>query len=245
MKKLMFAAAVAAGLAVFGDGIESANTVGYNTADFTGKTMVCVGAPFTTVGATTFKLGDFTAEGFDSSSDLLQTIDPDSADGVDFYVYLDAATYGASLAGWWTDDLSEQKNDEEFDVGTGFLGAFGAQEVVLRASGEVPQSPIEMDFTGKTMVIIPNPLPRTVTLSEITAEGFDSSSDLLQTIDPDTADGVDFYVYLDEATYGSALAGWWTDDLSESAGDVEIPAGEAMLGAFGAGEVILTFPGAL
>ena len=245
MKKVMFAAAVAAGLVAFGDGIESANTVGYNDADFSGKTMVCVGVPFTTVGATTFKLGDLTAEGFDAGSDLLQTIDPDTADGVDFYVYLDAATYGASLAGWWDADLTEQFNDLEFDVGTGFLGAFGAQEVVLRAAGEVSSSPIEMDFTGKTMVIVPNPLPRTVTLSEVTAEGFDAGSDLLQTIDPDTADGVDFYVYLDEATYGAALAGWWDADLAESMGDVEIPAGGAMLGAFGAGEVVLTFPAAL
>ena len=245
MKKLMFAAAVAAGLAAFGDGIESSNSVGYNIVDFSGKTMVCVGVPFNSTGATTFKLGDFTAEGFDAGSDTIQTIDPDTADGVDFYVYLDAATYGAALAGWWTDDLSESVNDTEFDVGTGFLGAFGAQGVVLTAAGEVPTSPIEMDFTGKTMVIVPNPLPRTVTLSEITAEGFDAGSDTLQTIDPDTADGVDFYVFLDEATYGAALAGWWTDDLSESAADVEIPAGEAMLGAFGSGEVVLTFPAAL
>ena len=243
MKKVMFGLAAAAAIGAFA--IESANTVGYGTTDFTGKTMVCVGTPFTTVGASTFKLGDFTAEGFDANSDTIQTIDPDSADGVDFYVYLDAATYGAALAGWWTDDLSESKDDEEFDVGTGFLGAVGAQEVVLRAAGQVPDSPIEMDFTGKTMVIVPNPLPRTVTLSEVSAEGFDANSDTIQTIDPDSADGVDFYVYLDEATYGAALAGWWTDDLSESAADVEIPAGEAMLGAFGSGEVVLTFPAAM
>ena len=245
MKKLMFAAAVAAGLAAFGDGIESANTVGYNTADFTGKTMVCVGVPFNSTGATTFKLGDFTATGFDPTSDMIQTIDPDTADGVDFYVYLDAATYGAALAGWWLDDLSEAVNDMDFDVGTGFLGAFGAQEVALTVAGEVPSDPVTMDFTGKTMVIVPNPLPRTVTLSEVTAEGFDPTGDILQTIDPDTADGVDFYVFLDEATYGAALAGWWLDDLSESAADVEILAGEALLGAFGSGTVELTFPAAL
>ena len=33
MKKVMFAAAVAAGLVAFGEGLESNNTVGYNTAD--------------------------------------------------------------------------------------------------------------------------------------------------------------------------------------------------------------------
>ncbi len=41
MKKLMFAAAVAAGFAAFGEGIESANTVGYGQSDLrNGATMV-------------------------------------------------------------------------------------------------------------------------------------------------------------------------------------------------------------
>ena len=129
MKKVMFGLAAAAAISAFA--IESANVVGYSTTDFTGKTMVCVGVPFTTVGATTFKLGDFTAEGFDSSSDLLQTIDSETADGVDFYVYLDEATYGAALAGWWTDDLSESAADVEIPAGEAMLGAFGSGAVVL------------------------------------------------------------------------------------------------------------------
>ena len=131
MKKLMFAAAVAAGLAAFGDGIESSNSVGYNIVDFSGKTMVCVGVPFNSTGAPTFKLGDFTATGFDPTSDMIQTIDPDTADGVDFYVYLDAATYGAALAGWWLDDLSESAADVEILAGEALLGAFGSGTVEL------------------------------------------------------------------------------------------------------------------
>ena len=51
MKKLMFAAAVAAGLAAFGDGIESSNTVGYNTVTIN-KEYTILGIPFTgTTGA--------------------------------------------------------------------------------------------------------------------------------------------------------------------------------------------------
>ena len=221
------------------------SNVGYNTADFEGKTMQCVGTPFFGMGASTFKLSDFTAAGFDPTSDILQTIDPDTADGVDFYVYLNPDDYGEELAGWWTDDLSEQVNDLEFDAGTGFLGAFGTGEVKITAAGEVSQAPVTMDYEGKTMVIVPNPCPRAVALSEVTAEGFDPTSDILQTIDPDTADGVDFFVYLNEDDYGKELAGWWTDDLSEQVNDTEIPAGEALLGAFGSGAVAITFPAAL
>ena len=51
MKKMMFAAAVAAGLAAFGDGIESSNTVGYNTVTIN-KEYTILGIPFTgTTGA--------------------------------------------------------------------------------------------------------------------------------------------------------------------------------------------------
>ena len=51
MKKLMFAAAVAAGLVAFGDGIESSNTVGYNTVTIN-KEYTILGIPFTgTTGA--------------------------------------------------------------------------------------------------------------------------------------------------------------------------------------------------
>ena len=51
MKKLMFAAAVAAGLVAIGDGIESSNIVGYNTVTIN-KQYTILGIPFTgTTGA--------------------------------------------------------------------------------------------------------------------------------------------------------------------------------------------------
>ena len=66
MKKLMFAAAVAAGLVAFGDGIESANTVGYQTTTVKANGMTMMGIQFTDTGSTTGVSinsikGDFTA----------------------------------------------------------------------------------------------------------------------------------------------------------------------------------------
>ena len=59
MKKLMFAAAVAAGLAAFGDGgLESKNTVGYQTMDLTAGKQVMKGAMFITVGDSALSLQD-------------------------------------------------------------------------------------------------------------------------------------------------------------------------------------------
>ena len=56
MKKLMFVTAVAAGFAVFGDGLESANTVGYLNNGGTVAGLNMVGPGFQDVGYTSTKL---------------------------------------------------------------------------------------------------------------------------------------------------------------------------------------------
>ncbi len=58
MKKLMVAAAVAAGLVAFGEGIESNNTVGYQTMDLTAGKQVMKGAMFISVGEASLSLQD-------------------------------------------------------------------------------------------------------------------------------------------------------------------------------------------
>ena len=58
MKKVMFAAAVAAGLAAFGDGITSANTVGYQEMGLTAGKQVMKGAMFISVGDASLSLQD-------------------------------------------------------------------------------------------------------------------------------------------------------------------------------------------
>ena len=52
MKKLMVVAAVAAGLVASGDGIESANTVGYQTTTVKANDMTMIGIQFTDTGST-------------------------------------------------------------------------------------------------------------------------------------------------------------------------------------------------
>ena len=227
--------------------VESANVVGYSDADFNGETMCAIGTPFFTVGsgAATFKLGDLAAPGFDAGSDVLATIDPDTADFVESFLYLDPAVYGATLGGWWDETTSEQLDDTEFDAGQGFMGSFGACEVVVRGAGEVAMEPTSFNYEGQTMVMVPNPLPRTVKLSEISAPGFDPGSDVLANIDPDTADFVETYVYLDPVVYGDTLGGWWDESTTESMGDVDIKPGKGLMGSFGACGVSIVFPSAI
>ena len=58
MKKLMFVAALAATAALWADGLESNNTVGYQTMDLTAGKQVMKGAMFITVGDTALSLQD-------------------------------------------------------------------------------------------------------------------------------------------------------------------------------------------
>ena len=58
MKKLMFVAALAATAALWAEGLESHNTVGYQTMDLTAGKQVMKGAMFVTVGDTALSLQD-------------------------------------------------------------------------------------------------------------------------------------------------------------------------------------------
>ena len=52
MKKLMFVAALAATAALWADGLESANTVGYQTTTVKANDMTMIGIQFTDTGST-------------------------------------------------------------------------------------------------------------------------------------------------------------------------------------------------
>ena len=115
MKKLMFAAAVAAGLAAFGDGIESANTVGYQQTGLVQNKNVILAVQFEATDGTT-KLSKLlegtTVTGVDFSEDnawqnLAPQISVINASGVyDSFWYLNDGWYdngtpdGAYKAGW-------------------------------------------------------------------------------------------------------------------------------------------------
>ena len=80
MKKLMFVAAVAATAALWADGIESANTVGYQTTTVKANDMTMIGIQFTDTGSTdgisiNGIKGDFTAGLTSGESDNLMIWD--------------------------------------------------------------------------------------------------------------------------------------------------------------------------
>ena len=108
MKKLMFAAAVAAGLVAFGDGIESANTVGYSSTAVAANTWYMAGVQFTDTATGTgislqdFVKGDFEAKVFwDDEIAIAPQVQIYGASGYTAYYYFNDAADGADEVTAW------------------------------------------------------------------------------------------------------------------------------------------------
>ena len=90
MKKVMFGLAAAAAIAAFGDGIQSANTVGYQNVTVKANDMTMIGIQFTDTGSTdgisinSIK-GDFTAGLSAGESDNLYVWDATTGYTTYFY----------------------------------------------------------------------------------------------------------------------------------------------------------------
>ena len=104
MKKLMFAAAIAAGLVAMGNGLESANTVGYESRSLTAGAQVINGANFVTVGENALDLQSI-------------TMDDSVVDGDAQIWWWNGSTYDAR-AFWYT----ELYADEEGETTLGYAG---------------------------------------------------------------------------------------------------------------------------
>ena len=255
MKKLITAAMVLALAAGFASAqttqVTSSNIVGYVTiTNVTGNTYPTLGNCFITVGDvnTEAKLGDITADGMDPLSDLIQFLDPDTLAVTLLATYVDATTAAewSMEAGWYNLDLDTSLDDTALPAGTAFLGTIGSgNTVVFTFAGEVVQDSIALDLTGQTYPFVANTVPADLTLGDITADGMDPLSDLIQFLDPTTLAATLLATYVDAATAAewSMEVGWYNLDLDTSLDDTSLPAGTAFLGTIGSGNpVTIVFP---
>lgn len=198
----------------------------------TGKQMNCISFGFAAIGkGNVFVMKDIRPDSFSDSGDILQFLEPVRG--------RTAKTYFAYEGNWYEDETDwNDANDDQFDMGTGFLGAFISKKVQLTSAGAVLEGPTAFDFTGKQVVMVGNPLPRTVKFKEIEPVSFSDSGDILQRLEATRARTI--------KTYFAYNGDWYEDetDWNEAAED-EIAAGEALLGAFISKKVKLTFPSAL
>ena len=273
MKKLMFAAAVAAGLVAFGDGIESNNTVGYMTPQLGGVyESLLYGNMFVPIGSAdgSWQLSDVMPTGMDPTGDNIQILN-DDLDAEYEITYVDAAFCAlfkkdVSNVGWWDmndifGDADSRLDDMTIAAGTGFLcGMYSGNDVTFTFAGEVATGAIEVsnsDGDGGTVEspIICNPSPKAITLADVDADGFDPTGDNIQFLNDDL-DAEYEVTYVNEAFCALfkkdvSNVGWWDmndifGDADSRLDDLELAPGAAVLGGFYSGnEVSLTFPSAL
>ena len=223
MKKLMFAAAVDAGLVAFGDGLESANTVGYKSYAFTneGDYIHNIGVAFKNLGAVD---GSFTVTTklFDTDlqdGDALLIFNPD-AYNYDFYTFA-ADTDGQGTPGFYVvfgDLVSPDAYVYSINVAKGdnilYMPAGGNG---VSQSGEVEQSgtaTVTFTVEGSDYIFpIANPFPIETKFSDLTML---VDGDALLIFNPD-AYNYDFYTYTAD-TDGAGTPGFyitWGDLVTE------------------------------
>ena len=126
MKKLMFAAAVAAGLVAIGEGIESANVVGYNTVTIN-KEYTILGIPFTGTTGAAMSIQDalpycegMTKGAAASAADSIQIMDSEG-NYVDYYMCNGKAGKGTVTGGdgKWVKDGESVVTDAVIPAGKG------------------------------------------------------------------------------------------------------------------------------
>ena len=248
MKKLMFAAAVAAGLVAFGDGIESANTFGYTQVPRY-STFTFAGSMFADVGQAYYTLNNVKITNVaDDGSDFIQffkpgttTLDKDQSyyfDGEDWcYKYDASATSGGD---WEEDDVIPDNFQVPCNIGflTRFVTAKAANSQITY-SGEVRMGDgtvVKVDRVSAYQIVV-NPLPRAVDLTELTVENCaDDGADFIQFFKPGTTtldkdqsfyfDG-DVWCYKYDAT--SSEVGDWEEDDEVPANTCTIRPGEGFL----------------
>ena len=229
MKKLMFAAAVAAGLVAFGDGIESANTVGYeNTAMRAGSSLYT--PMFAEVGVAQMNIQDLIPTGDnvpDDGSIVLQTL---SASGGQGDVYL----------AWWGDgwyDTNDDTPDTYLNTGDAAWIAFPDNTVSLQCSGEVKNQEVLSPLVNGS-VAIGNPYPVQIDIQDIVpvaSEGDvpEAGEIVIQTL---SASGGQGDVYL----------AWWGDgwyDTNDDTPATLLDPGEGIWVASPAATLSLKWPG--
>ena len=259
MKKVMFAAAVAAAGGLMA--IESANVVGYNTDTITAKKFNMVSVPFEGTDGKGFKLNqclsgvDLTGTDSPTTADLIQIWDAASGTYEDWYYY----EAGDEWTGWWDAMTATKMFEDQYSnglpAGTAFWyksAAAAAKNGSVVVAGQVPTA-ASVDFEvlkGKfNMIAYPYPVAFKLNdsnqVSWANAHGTDSptTSDLIQIWDAASGTYEDWYYY--EA--GDEWTGWWdamtATKLFEDVYSTGIPIGKPFWykAAAGTGTFDITF----
>ncbi len=257
MKQLMMTLAAALFATAVVAEVTSANIVGYQTINVSG-TYPCYGATFISVGNTNglWHLGDITADGMDPDTDIIQFLDPHNLTVTTSATYCDAAlaaSYGhPEWQGWVAPGGvgGPSMNATALPAGTGFLSNFGSgNPITIKFAGEVVQTAISLNLTGLVYPLVANPVPANLTLGDITANGMDPDTDIIQFLDPHNLTVTTSATYCDAALAASYGHPEWQGWVAPggvggpSMNTTALPSGAAILCNIGSGNpVTMVFP---
>ena len=241
MKKLMFAAAVAAGLVAFGDGIESANTVGYSSVDVAANTWYMAGVQFTDTATGTsislqdFVKGDFEGKVFwDDEMSIAPTVQIYGPSGYTAYYYFVDAADGADEVTAWADAGGDVVNVTLtpgqalwFKNPTAACNVTFAGQVLAAGTKNIA-------CTADAWNMIANPYPTALALNSnkvtwnVEPKVFwDDELPIAPTIQVYGAGGYTAYYYFSDAADGADEVTAWADAGGDAV-NVSIPVGGAL-----------------
>ena len=231
MKKLMFAAAVAAGLAAFGDGIESANTVGYLNQTVVGSGITWALSTFkqTDNALESQTLASFalpTDQSFLSGDSIVLEIYNESGSLEGDYSFVDesnASTYGLTKPGWyplskmqnWEATDADWSNDVVVPFGKGVIITSAEADTPMTFAGEVVNEAKSFDIVGGGITWTGNATPKDLKLGDLalpTDQGFLSGDSIVLEIYNASGSCDGEYSFVDEgnaSTYGLTTPGWY------------------------------------
>ena len=235
MKKLMFVAAVAATAALWADGLESANTVGYEQPTFRqGSTLFT--PMFTDVGVDQIDIQTIKPIGDDVDGDgaiNLQTLAADGTQGDVFLAWYDDGTD----SGWY--DSNDDTPSVMLSKGDAFWIDFPNATTKLNIAGEVKNAALDYPLVqGATAV--GNPYPVAINVQTIIPVGDDVDGDgaiNLQTLAADGTQGDVFLAWYDDGTD----SGWY--DANDDTPATMIQPGEGLWVDSPNSTTSLRFPG--
>jgi len=182
MKKLMFTAAVAAGLAAFG--IESANTVGYTSKDVTAGKFYLIGTQFDKAGSDSagsidmndlIKLSSSIEAGLydDDFATAPKISVMNAAGGYESYYYIsDGTDDNDDELGYdcWCDAGGYELEDSaKLALGKGFWFSSPSTSGTITTAGQVSEmASATLEFPANKFTILCNPYPVAVALQSLT-----------------------------------------------------------------------------
>lgn len=258
MKKIMsVAVAMAAGIVMATDGIESQNVVGYTQASprptAADSKYAVAGNMFVVPAGSTWRISDLKIIGGNDEEDIIKFFKENNTavvnDAKAYYYYNDDGKWYYALGASGKQDEEIDPEDDVIPSGTAFLCLFNTPGATLQYAGEVITGTdgwISFPRGVSKYGLFNNPLTRAVDLTECKIVGGADEEDIIKFFKKNNTAVVDdaraYYYYNDDGKWYYALGASGKQDEEIEVGDEVIPVGGGFLYLFNTSGAKMAFP---